>query len=52
LETSNTTITIREEDSKPTIVPLDTWAIIIALIKPTKDDPTILNITLPMLQGA
>jgi len=52
LEISNTTITTKEEDSRPIIVPLDTWATIIAPTNPTKDDPIILHITLPMLQGA
>src|SRR6267142_220472 len=52
LETSNAIITIREEDSKPTIAPLVTWEItIVPVIKTsqTKHDPIILHITLPML---
>src|SRR6267142_2890346 len=45
LETSNAIITIKEEDSKITIVP--------RVIKTnlTKHDPTILSTILPMLQG-
>jgi len=49
LETSNAIKTIKEEDSRPIIVPLDIWATIIAPTSPTRDDPIILHITLPIL---